>query len=131
MLNDDAAGIADVVMVDVFGGERSSDRNFTVKIIGVCGAKAGNRLLRLRPRRGKFRMGVNDAADGGEFAVKEEVSVEIGGRAQVAFENSAVEIGEDYVGGREFGVADALGLMATTLWPVPSSLRMPLAFPKV
>ena len=74
-------------------------------------------------------MGVDDAADLGKFAIEQGVGVEIAGGAQRAFDDFAVEVGDDEIGGLEGGVVDAAGLDDDErLGPVRST---PLALPKV
>ena len=70
-----------------------------MEVVGVGGAEAGNRAAGLRPGGGELGVGVDDAADLREFAVEQGVGVEIARGAQVAFDNLAVEIGDDQVGG--------------------------------
>src|SRR5580700_11987362 len=55
-------------------------------------------------------MSVNDAADLREFAIEKGVRVEIARWTQRAFDDVAVEIGDDEVGGSHGGVVDAAGL---------------------
>ena len=74
------------------------------------GSQAGDRAAGLGPGRGELRVRVDDAADLRKFAVKQGMGVEIARRAQVAFDDLAVEIGDDQIGGSEGGVIDAAGL---------------------
>ena len=55
-------------------------------------------------------MGVDDAADGGEFAIEKQMGGEVAGGAEYAFDYFAVEIGDDEVFRAEGGVVDAAGL---------------------
>jgi hypothetical protein len=52
---------------------------------------------------------VDDAAQLRKFAVKQGMGVEIAGGAQMAFDDFAVEIGDDQIGGNEGCVIDAAG----------------------
>ena len=70
---DHCAGIENVGFVDLFGGERLGDGNGTVEVVGVGGAEARDGLAGLRPSGCEFGVDVDDAADLGEFAVKQEV----------------------------------------------------------
>ncbi len=74
------------------------------------GTEGGDGEAGLRPCGGVFGMGVDDAADGGEGAIEQDVGDEIGGGAEGAFDDVAVEVGEDDVGGGELVVGDAGGL---------------------
>jgi hypothetical protein len=107
---DDGAGVADIGFGDLFGGEGLSDGNRAVEVVGVGGAEAGNFASGLRPGGGELRVGVDDAANGGEFAIEEGVGVEIARWAQVAFDDFSIEIGDDHVRGGERAVVDATGL---------------------
>ena len=59
---------------------------------------------------GELGVGVDDGADGWEFAVEESVGVEVGGGFELAFDDLAVEVGDDHELGDEFVVVDAGGL---------------------
>ena len=109
-LSDDFAGIADVCLGDLPGGEGIGDRNGAVKIVGVGGAEAGDGAACLRPRGGKLRVGVDDAADLREGAVEESMCIEIAGRAQGAFDDFAVDVRNDQIGGGERCVVDTTWL---------------------
>jgi hypothetical protein len=106
----DGAGVANVARRDFLGGESLRNRDRAMEVIGVGGSEAGNGLAGLGPGGGEFGVGVNDAADLGEFAVKQGMGVEIAGGAERAFDNLALEIGDDQVGGCEGGVINATGL---------------------
>ena len=54
-------------------------------------------------------MGVGDAADTGKAAVEFEMRRVVGGRAQVAVDNVAIEVGDNDVGSGEIFVGDAAG----------------------
>jgi hypothetical protein len=110
VLDDDGTGVPDVGFGDFVGGEGPRDGNRAVEIVGVGGAEAGDGAAGLRPRSCELRVRVNDAADLGELAVEQSVGVEIAGRVERAFDNFAVEIGDDQIGGGERGVIDAAGL---------------------
>ena len=100
--DDDGAGVADVGLGDFFGGERFGDGDGAVEVVGVGGAEAGDGPAGLRPGGGELGVGVDDAADLGELAVEEGVGVEVAGGAQRAFDDFAVEVGDDQVGGGEW-----------------------------
>jgi len=108
--DDDRAGVADVAGGDLVGGQRFGDGNGAVEVVGVGGTEAGNGAASLSPGRSEFRVGVDDSADLGEFAVEQGVGVEIAGGAELAFDDFAVEVGDDEVLGRHGGVVDAAGL---------------------
>ena len=72
-----------------------------MEVVGVGGAEAGNGAAGLCPGGGELRVGVDDAADLGKLAVEQGVRIQIAGGAQGAFDDLAVEIGDDQVGGRE------------------------------
>ena len=108
--DDDGAGVADVAGGDFFGGEGFGERDGAMEVIGVGGSQAGDRTAGLRPGGSELGMGVDDAADLGEFAVEQGMGIEIAGGAQAAFDDGAVEIGDDEVGGGEGSVVDATGL---------------------
>jgi hypothetical protein len=54
-----------------------------VEVVGVGGAEAGDGLAGLGPGCGEFGVGVDDAADLGEFAIEQQVGVEIAGGVEV------------------------------------------------
>ena len=80
-----------------------------MEVVGVGGAEAGDGFAGLGPGSCEFRMGMDDAANLGEFTVKQEVSFEIAGGVEFAFDDGAVEGGEDQVGGGHRGVGNAAG----------------------
>lgn len=53
---------------------------------------------------------MDDAPNFGELAVKQRVRIEIARRAQRAFDNLSLEIGDDKVSGGQGGVIDSAGL---------------------
>src|ERR1700739_3187297 len=108
--NDDGAGVADVTGGDLCRGECFGDGDGAVKVVGVGGAEAGDWLAGLGPCGGEFGIGVGGAADLGEFAIEQGVGVEIAGGAEMSFNDFALEIGDDQVGGGEGSVSDAAGL---------------------
>jgi hypothetical protein len=108
--NDDGAGIANVAGGDFLSGESFCDRDGTVEVVGVGGAKAGNGLAGLGPGGGEFGVGVDDAAYLREFPVKQGMGVEIAGGTKGAFNNFAVEIRNDEVGWGERAVVNSAGL---------------------
>src|ERR1019366_1756368 len=55
-------------------------------------------------------MRMDDAADLWKLAIEKGVGVQVAGRTQFAFDNFAVQIGDDQVGGRHGGVIDAAWL---------------------
>ena len=71
----DSAGVVDVPGGDFFGGECFRDGNRAVKVVSVGGSQARNGLAGLRPGCCELGVGVDDAADLGEFAVEQGVGV--------------------------------------------------------
>ena len=82
----------------------------TVEVVGVGGAEGGDVHAGLGPGGGVLGVGVDDGADGRELAIEEGVGVEVGGGLEVAFDDGAVEVGDDHVLGAEVVVVDAGGL---------------------
>ena len=91
----DGAGIADVGLGYFSGGEGLGDGNGAVKVVSVGGAQAGDGTAGLSPGSGELGMGVDDAADLGEFSIEQGMRVEVAGGAQGAFDDLAFEIGND------------------------------------
>jgi hypothetical protein len=108
--DDDYAGVVLVAGGGFLGGERVGEWDGALEVIGVGGAEAGDGTAGLCPGGGEFGVGVDDAADGGELAVEIKVGGEVAGGAEVAFDDLAVEGGDDEVFGAEGGVIDAGGL---------------------
>ena len=81
-----------------------------VEVIGVGGADVGDVEAGLGPGGGVGGMGVHHAADGGKSLVEHEVCGGVGGRAQGAFDDVAVEVDDDHVGGLHAVVGHAAGL---------------------
>lgn len=108
--DDNGTGISDVAGGDIFLGQGIGDGNRAVEIIGVGCPEAGNRKAGLSPGGSEFGMGVDHAADLGELAVEEGVSIEIAGRTKMAVDNPAFQIGHDEVGGGERSVINPAGL---------------------
>ena len=106
----DGAGIEDVGFLDFGGGERLGDGDFAMEVVSVGGAEAGDGTAGLSPGGGELGVGVDDAADLREFAVEQEVGIEVAGRIQRAFHNGAVKGGQDQVAGGHGGVGNAAGL---------------------
>jgi hypothetical protein len=109
-LDDGEASLMDVAAGDSFVAERSGDRNRPVEVISVRGAERRNGQAGLREARGVCGVRMHDRADGRELAIEQRVRVEIGGRSKVAFDDLAVEVGDDHVARAELGVVDAGGL---------------------
>ena len=130
VLDDNGAGVADVGFGDFVGSKGSGNRNGAVEIVGVGGAEAGNSAAGLRPGGSELRVGVNDAANLGEFAVEQGVGVEVTGRVQGAFDDFAVEVGDDEVGRGEGRVIDAAGLDDDKGLPPSLSGRSPAGVAK-
>ena len=107
--SDDGAGVEDVGLFDFVGSEGFGDGDLTVEVVGVGGAKAGDGAAGLCPTGGELGMGVDDAADLGEFAIEEQMGVEVAGRVEGAFDDGAVEGCDDEVFGGHGGVWDAAG----------------------
>src|SRR5580658_4889681 len=80
--NDDRAGAADVAAGNFLGGEGLGDRDRAVKVVGMGGAEAGDGFAGLRPGGGELRMGMDDAADLGKFAIEQGMGVEVARGAQ-------------------------------------------------
>ena len=108
--DDDCAGVADVGLSDLFGGEGLGDGNGAVEVVGVGCAEAGNGAAGLGPGGGELGMGVNDSADLRELAIEKGVGVEVTGWTQRTFDDFSVEAGDDHVSGGKRGVVDAAGL---------------------
>lgn len=108
--DDGDAGVVDVIAVDVVGGEFVCDRNGAIEIVGVGGAVGGDAASGLGPGSGVFRMRVHDRADSRELAVEEQMRGEVRRRAEIAFDDFAVEIGDDHVLGLHGLVREAAGL---------------------
>ena len=81
-----------------------------MKVVGVGCAECGNGEAGLGEGGGELGVGVDDGADLGELAIEQGVGVEIGGGAEIAFEDFAVEVGDDHVAGAEVIIGDAGGL---------------------
>ena len=107
--------------------ERLGDRDGAVEVVGVGGAEGGDGEAGLGEAGGELGVGVDDRADGGELAVEQGVGVEVGGGLEVAFDDLAVEVGDDHVLGAEVVVVDAGGLDDDEA----RSRSTPLALPKV
>ena len=106
---DDGACVEDVGLFDFVGGEGFGDGDFAVEVVGVGGAEAGNGAAGLGPAGGEFGMGVDYATDLGKFAIEEQMGVEVAGGVEGAFDNDAVEGGDDEIFGGHGGVGDAAG----------------------
>ncbi len=68
--DDDSGGVSDVGLGDLLGGEGLGDGNGAVEVVGVGCAEAGDRASSLGPGGCELGVGVDDAADLGEFAVE-------------------------------------------------------------
>src|SRR6185312_17450753 len=68
-----------------------------MKVVGMSRAQTRNWLPRLCPRGGVFGMRMGHAANAGKRIVQDEMRRQIRGRAQIPFENPAVEIGSHQV----------------------------------
>ncbi len=106
-VDDGEAGLVDVAAADSFVGEGRGDGDGAVEVVGVGGAEGGDGEAGLGEGGGVLGVGVDDGADLWELAVEEGVGVEVGGGAEVAFDDVAVEVGDDHVLGAEVVVADA------------------------
>ena len=104
------AGVEDVVAGDLFVGEVAGDGDRAVEVVGVGGAEGGDGLAGLGPGGGEGGVGVDDGSDGREGAVEVEVGVEVGGGAEGAGAEGALEVADDHILGAELGVVDAGGL---------------------
>jgi hypothetical protein len=80
-----------------------------MKIVGVSSAEAGDGAAGLSPRSCEFGVGVDDAADLGKFAIKQQVGIEVAGRVEGAFDDFPVQRSEHEVGFSEGGIAHAAG----------------------
>ncbi len=108
--DDGEAGFVDVAAADGVVREGVGAGDGAVEVVGVGGAEGRDGEAGLGEGGGVLRVGVDDGADGREFAVEQGVGVEIGGGAEVAFDDPAVEVGDDHVLGAEVVVVDAGGL---------------------
>ena len=109
-LDDGEAGLVDVAAADGLVGERSGDGDGAVEVVGVRGAERRDGKAGLGEAGGELRVRVHDGADGGELAIEQRVGVEVGGGTEVAFDDLAVEVGDDHLAGLELVVVDAGGL---------------------
>ena len=109
-LDDGEAGLVDVAAADGLVREWGCDGDGAVEVVGVRGAERRDREAGLREAGGELGVRVHDGADGGELAVEQRVGVEVGGGTEVAFDDLAVEVGDDHVAGLELVVVDAGGL---------------------
>jgi hypothetical protein len=75
--------VEDVIAGDLFGRELFGDGDGAVEVVSVPGAIRGNSFPRLSPRRRVLRACVNDATDTFELALQQQVSMQIGRRAQI------------------------------------------------
>jgi len=107
---DDVAGVFFVGGGNFVVGHGIGDGNRAAKIVAVSGAEAGNGFAGLSPGGGVFGMSVADTADFVEGFVENEVSRKVGRRAQIAFDDFSVEIGDDQIFRLHFLVGDAAGL---------------------
>ena len=96
-LDDGEAGLVDVAAADGLVGEWSGDGDGAVEVVGVRGAERRDGEAGLREAGGELGVRVHDGADGGELAVEQRVGVEVGGGTEVAFDDLAVEVGDDHV----------------------------------
>jgi hypothetical protein len=108
-LDDGDPGLVDVASGDGLVGERLGDRNFAVKVVCVGGSEGGDGQARLREAGGVLGVGVDDCADGGELAIEQKVSVQVGGGIQVAVDDGAIQAGDDHVLRTKLVVVDSRG----------------------
>jgi len=107
--NDGLASFVDIAVLNRLIGEWWCDRDGAVEVVGVGGAEGWNGESCLGEAGGELGVGVDDGADGGEFAVEEGVGVEVGGGFEFAVDDFAVEVGDDHEFGDELVVVDAGG----------------------
>ena len=102
----DRAGVEYVGFGYFFGGEWLGDRDGAVEVIGVGGAEAGDGLACLGPGGGEFGVGMNYAADLREFAIEEQMGIEVAGGAEredgLAANGGCGIAGEEYKQGFPF-----------------------------
>ena len=108
--DNDCSCVADVAGRNFLGGEGFGEGDGSVEVVGVGGSEAGDGAAGLGPGGRELGVGVDDSAKLRKFAVKEGVGIEIAGGAKAAFDDFAVEVGDDQVGGSEGGVIDAARL---------------------
>ena len=106
-MDDGEAGLVDVAAADGLIREWRGARDGAVEVVGVCGAEGGDGHAGLGEGSGVLGVGVDDGADGRELAVEERVGVEVGGRAECAVNDLAVEVCDHHVLGAEVVVVDA------------------------
>ena len=78
--NNHLAGIELIGCLDLFIGELRRNGHFAVEVVSMGGSEAWNRRSYLRPRCGKLRVGMDDASDGREFLVNEQMGWKVGRR---------------------------------------------------
>ena len=90
VVDDGEAGLVDVAAADGFVGEGLGAGDGAVEVVGVGGAEGGDGEAGLGEAGGELGVGVDDGADGWEFAVEEGVGVEVGGGFEGAVDDLAV-----------------------------------------
>lgn len=108
-LDNGDAGEMLIVLRDFSGCERAHQWDGAVKVVRVRGAEAGNLTTRLRKHGGMQAVRVRDAADLGEFTVKDEMRFRVGGGPEAALHHPAIQVEDDDVGGRELQIIHAAG----------------------
>ena len=78
-----------------------------MKVVGVGGTEAWNGSAGLSPGGGKFRVGVDDAADLAKLAVEQGMGFEVAGGPQASLDNVALQVRNDEVGWPKLRVVNA------------------------
>src|SRR5262249_44879946 len=86
-----------VIVRNLGVAQRLRHRNFSAKVVSVCGAHAWDRHSRLGPRGCVLRMCMNDPANLRKHAIKNQVSWQIRRRLIVTFNNLATEIADYHI----------------------------------
>src|SRR6266702_487835 len=97
VVDDGKASLVNVTASDGLVGEAGRHWDGAVEVVGVGGAKGGDRQARLREAGCVLRVGVDHRANAGEFAVEQRMGIEVGGRLQRAVDDLAVQVGYDPV----------------------------------
>ena len=93
--------VVNVFSADFIRGKLGRHRYRTIKIVRVGSPVGWDFASRLRPGGGEFRMGVHYAADTLKFFVEQKMRRQIRRRAQAAFHDLPIQIGDHHVGGSQ------------------------------
>src|SRR5699024_6573395 len=104
------AGFLFVVAFDLLIAHHSGDRNLAIGVVGVGGAKTGNRLLSLGPGGGGGGVGMGDAANAVEVPVQVCAGFGVRGGTHFAVNDVVVEIANNNIVHLHLFIGDAAGL---------------------